>query len=115
MLKSSRTKNRKEKKSENILKTCTQNKTKRNENKIHMDLIDGYLKRENSFDLTDEHGHEISDDEKLEFFFNLFIDLEKNYRENVLELNRLNDEHKEEINKVNIACFKMYLFFFVRL
>ena len=66
-----------------------------------MDLIDGYLKKENSLDLTDEHGNEISDDEKLEFFFNLFIDLEKNYRENVLELNKLNDEHKEEILEVN--------------
>lgn len=66
-----------------------------------MDLIDGYLKRENSLDLTDDDGNEINDDQKLEFFFNLFIDLERSFRDNVVELNRLNDEHREEINEVN--------------
>ena len=72
-----------------------------------MDLIDGYLKRENSLDLTDDDGNEITDDQKLEFFFNLFIDLEKSFRDNVLELNRLNEEHREEINEV---CFFSFLF-----
>ncbi len=67
-----------------------------------MDLIDAYLKKENSLDLTDDDGNEISDDQKLEFFFNLFIDLEKSFRDNVLELNRLNEEHRDEINEVKL-------------
>jgi hypothetical protein len=73
-----------------------------------MDLIDAYLKKENSLDLTDDDGNEISDDQKLEFFFNLFIDLEKSFRDNVLELNRLNEEHRDEINEVKLCSCNVY-------
>ena len=73
-----------------------------------MDLIDAYLKKENSLDLTDDDGNEISDDQKLEFFFNLFIDLEKSFRDNVLELNRLNEEHRDEINEVKLNSCNVY-------
>lgn len=72
-----------------------------------MDLIDGYLKQESSLDLNDQHGNEISDEEKLEFFFNLFIDLEKNFRDNVLELNRLSEEHRNEINELEQFVYQV--------
>jgi len=77
-----------------------------------MDLIDAYLKKENSLDLTDDDGNEISDDQKLEFFFNLFIDLEKSFRDNVLELNRLNEEHRDEINEVKLYSCNVYAQFY---
>jgi hypothetical protein len=65
-----------------------------------MNLIDNYLKREHHLhDLIDEDD---TQDIKLEFFYNLFVELEKKYLHKIEDMKRLENEHKTEINNVNI-------------
>lgn len=65
-----------------------------------MDLIDSYLKREHSLDLNDKNDS-ASQEAKLEYFFKLFIELEKRYNCKLEDMKRLDIEHKEEISEVN--------------
>ncbi len=74
-----------------------------------MNLIDNYLKREHHLhDLIDEDD---TQDIKLEFFYNLFVELEKKYVHKIEDMKRLDNEHKTEINNVNISFFSLFLVF----
>jgi hypothetical protein len=72
-----------------------------------MDLIDNYLKRDHSLDLNDN----VSQEAKLEYFFKLYIELEKRYNSKLEDMKRLDIEHKEEISEV--ANFKSLGFIFI--
>lgn len=63
-----------------------------------MNLIEDYLRREHHLnDLIDEND---SPEIKLEYFFNLFVELEKKYLIKIEDMKRLELEHKAEINNV---------------
>ncbi len=65
-----------------------------------MNLIEDYLRREHHLnDLIDEND---SAEIKLEYFFNLFVELEKKYLTKIEDMKRLDLEHKAEINNVII-------------
>ena len=64
-----------------------------------MNLIESYLKREKILDLND---HETPQEEQLECFYSLFVDLEKKHNCNIDDMKQLELEHKEELSQVNI-------------
>ena len=79
-----------------------------------MNLIDDYLKREHHLGDLIIEGEEDDDTRhiKLEYFFNLFVELEKKYLHKIEDMKRLEIEHKTEINDVekrisffNFLCF----------
>jgi hypothetical protein len=72
-----------------------------------MNFIDDYLKREHHLhDLLEEND---SQEIKLEFFFNLFIELEKKYVHKIDDMKRLEVEHKTEINNVNKILIILFM------
>lgn len=79
-----------------------------------MNLIDNYLKNEHFLDLNDKHD-KASQEAKLEYFFKLFIELEKKYASKIEDMKRLDAEHKQELSQVkyldlNIITLKLNLY-----
>ena len=78
-----------------------------------MNFIEKYLEKEHLFDLnslmsTDKASLQ---DAKLEFFYKLFVDLEKKYVTKLDDMKRIESEHKNELNEVQKQK-KIYFFIF---
>jgi hypothetical protein len=63
-----------------------------------MNLIDNFLKQERLLDLDD--NSETPDEEKLECFYTLFVNLQKKYNCNIDDMKQLELEHKDELSQV---------------
>ena len=72
-----------------------------------MNLIDNYLKKEHQLDVLfdddeteDVNNRENQNEIKLQYFYNLFVELEKKYTYKIEDMKRLEVEHKAEISNV---------------
>lgn len=63
-----------------------------------MDLIDGYLKKEKFLDASDIDA--TSQEEKLDVFYSMFVDLDRKYSCAIDDMHQLELEHKEELTQV---------------
>lgn len=66
-----------------------------------MDLIDNFLLQEQVRLNLDTEFLSETDDVKLNFFFNLFVDVERKYFAKIEDIKRFDQEHKDEISQVN--------------
>ncbi|CAF1045375.1 unnamed protein product, partial [Brachionus calyciflorus] len=72
-----------------------------------MELINDFLEHEyERLNLNDDFLNE-TDQVKLTYFFNLFIDLERKYLTNFEDIKRLNQEHKDEISQLQETILKV--------
>lgn len=65
-----------------------------------MDLIDNFFEQEQERLNLDAQFLSQSEDVKLNYFFNLFVDLEHKYFAKIEDIRRFDQEHKEEISQV---------------
>lgn len=78
-----------------------------------MNFIEKYLEKEHLFDLSSLMSTDKASlqDAKLEFFYKLFVDLEKKYVTKLDDMKRIESEHKNELNEVQKQK-KIYFFIF---
>lgn len=72
-----------------------------------MNQIENYLQKEHFADLTNTDTTS-QQDAKLDYFYRLFVDLEKKYACNLDDMKRLEFEHKSELNEV-IKFYNLFL------
>jgi hypothetical protein len=69
-----------------------------------MNFIENYLQKEHFLDLNLNGTDRVAQqDAKLEYFYRLFVELEKKYASKIDDMKRLEREHKAELNEVHFS------------
>lgn len=66
-----------------------------------MNLIEEHLKKVHFLDLADKKD-KAAQEAKLEYFYQLFVDLEKKYEDKLEDVRKLEATHKAELANVTI-------------
>ena len=73
-----------------------------------MNFIENYLQKEHFLDLNLNGNDRVAQqDAKLEYFYRLFVELEKKYASKIDDMKRLELEHKSELNEVYFSIDKI--------